>query len=258
MGRNEQLALVGAAISVGSYLVGLLLDDWGFGLAEILLVVGAVVAAGVVLMGASALSAATRAAALRIGAGVVAAYAFIDLGNLISELDDWGALTMVLVIATAIGAALLLVAAWRLTGGDIVADATGLVSASGRSMPNRLAILGGSAILVGWFFLRAGNVGLSDTSILAVLATVLALATAWLAAGGAGAIQWPLPASYVLAGLAAIVALLGLVFLLEALRAIGGADPLDLIGLILYVGGAAALVAGAVLGLQAQRIPPPA
>jgi hypothetical protein len=237
---------------LGSYLLGILLAGWSLGLPSLLLVLAAVVAGAVVLAG-SAVQGAIRAAALRISAGVAATYAAIDIGDLLSELDDWSALTMILVVVAAVGAAILLLAAWRLTGGDVARDVVGLASASGRSLPDRLVLLGGAAVLVGWVVLRAANASFSDTSALAVLLTVLVLAVVWIAGGGAGSMQWPVPASLVNVVLGALVGLLALNWLINVLDDIGDATLFDWVGLVVFIGGAAVLVVGAVLAMQPGR-----
>jgi hypothetical protein len=113
-------------------------------------------------------------------------------------------------------------------------------------------------VLVAWVILRTANASFSETSVLAVLVTVLTLGAAWIASGGAGPVTLPAPGTLIVAGLAALVALLALYWLSNVVGSLDRADPLDLVGLVLYIGGAAALAIGAGLGLQAQRQPPAA
>jgi hypothetical protein len=256
-GANERLALIGAGVMLASYLIGVVIDQWNLNLASLLLVLAALVALATVSLGKS-LTAPMRAAALRISAAIAAAYAVIDVGDLISELDDWGALTILLVVAAAVGAVILLVAAWRLTGGDLMRDAARLAAPAGASLPGRLVLVGGTVVLVAWVILRTANASFSETSVLAVLLTVLTLGAAWIASGGAGPVTLPAPGTLIVAGLAALVALLALYWLSNVVGSLDRADPLDLVGLVLYIGGAAALAIGAGLGLQAQRQPPAA
>jgi hypothetical protein len=258
LGANERLALIGAGLMVGSYLLGVLLARWSLGLAHLLLIVAAVVAAGVVLMGRSAIGAPLRAAALRVSAAVGLAYAAIDLGDMVGDLGDWSPLEMLLTVATLIGAGILLVAAWRLTDGNAARDAAGLVSAGGRSLADRLVLLGALALIVAWVVLRFDGFAFREQDVIAVLAAILAVAVLWLAGGTAGALRWPVPATVVVVALAVIVALLALNWVTRVSDEFDEFTIVSWIAFALHLAAAVALAAGAVLGWQARRTMPPA
>jgi hypothetical protein len=230
----------------------MLLSGWTLWLGGILLVIGALVPLGLLLVGSNALSAGARAVGLRLGAGLTATYAAIDVGDLIDDFTDWEGLDIVLTIVIAVGAAILLVAAWRLTGGNLVRDAAGLARISGRPAPDQLVLLGGLAVIVGWVLIRIGNATFSDNSALAVLATVLAMAVAWMARDG-GPVQLPVPAGIVIAVLVALVAVLAASWVINILDDVSGADVFFWPGFVLYILGAGGMAAGAALGLQARR-----
>jgi len=255
LGANERLALIGSGLMIGSYLLGVILARWSLGLSHLLLIVGAIVAAGVVLAGRSAIGAPIRAAVLRVSAAIGLAYAAIDVGDMLGDLDDWSPFEMLLAVATLIGAGILLVAAWRLTGGNVARDAAGLASPGGRSLGDRLVLLGGVAVVVAWVLLRFDGFAFREQDVIAVLAAVLAVAVLWLARGSAGALRWPAPATVIVAGLAVIVALVALNWFTRVSDEFDEFTIVSWIAFALHLAAAAVLIVGAALGWQARRTP---
>jgi hypothetical protein len=258
IGANGQLVVIGAGIALASYLLGMLLAQWSLGLSHVLLIVAAVAAIGVVVAGASAVPARVRTITLRVSAGIAAAYAAVDVGDMIDGLSSWSALDIAFTLTTAIGAAILLVGAWRLTDGDPLRDVSSLARPAGRSLADRLILLGGLGVIAGWVLLRMDGFVFRDQDVLQVLLVVLAAAAVWLAAGGAGDIRWPVPASIVIVALSAAVGLLALIWVGRVVDELDEFTIVSWVSAIVHVGAAAAMVAGAALKLQPQRTTPSA
>jgi hypothetical protein len=258
MGKSDQLAVGGAAVLVIGYLLGIILEGWGLGLPSLLTIIGAIVVLVVILAGFAGVSGLSRTAILRVAAAVSAVYSLNDVGDMLANLNDWGALDIVLSAIVDVAAFVALVGVWMATSGDLVKDATGVLARGGRSMPGWLVALGSAVVLISWFVLELGEFNMLTDSALAMLAAVLALTVLWAGAGGAGQLRLPLPAGLVLAGLGVIAAILSLAWLIRILDVMDDASIFAWVGLVLYVGGAIVMAAGGLLGLQEERTAPSA
>jgi hypothetical protein len=253
LGANERLALIGAILAIGSYIIGILLGGWSLGLTSILFLVAAVGVAVILFLGAAALTGQARVVVLRIAAATALAYSALDIASLIGALGGrLDMLDVVLEIAAFVGSALMVFAAWRLTGGNAISDATGLIGVISRPMPDRLVALGAWVVILALVILRIGGGRFSDREALAVLAVILVLTVLWIAGGGAGKVGLILPANVWLAIFGVVVAVLAVLYLVN----IGDLRQAELLfwpGLLLYLGGAGALAAGAILRFQAPK-----
>jgi hypothetical protein len=254
LGANERLAFIGAAVGIGSYVLGIILASWSLGLPSLLFLVAAVGVAVMVVLGASALTGQARVVLLRIAAATALAYSALDIGDLLGSIGQWSALTIILSLAAVVGAGLMVFAAWRLTNGNIVKDATGVVGVISRPMPDRLFVLGALAVYLALIVLRIANAPFSDREALVVLALIVSLTVFWIASSPAAGIKLPVPTNLVLVALAAVVAVLALLYLVN-IGDLRNAGILFWPGLLLYLGGAGALVAGAIMRFQAPKAP---
>jgi hypothetical protein len=253
LGRNEQLVIGGAAAVVVADLIGALTQDWSLGLNHWLLILGSLAAAGIVLTrSASTIAGLPMRTFLRIDGAIVLAYGLIELGDLLSSLTQWGALDIVLTIVEIGGAAALAFGAWAASGGSVVRDVSGAGGAMRLDMADRFTYVGAAGVVVGWFLLMA----IADvydfhvTAQVAVLGAVLVLAVRWIGREpGAGSL--PVNRPWAIAGLAAVIVVLALWWLIQVLD-----DTLELgdltiyVPLLLYVLAIVSLALGAFLGLR--------
>src|SRR6266545_618437 len=104
-GRNEQLVIGGSAAVFAAYVLGLLLQDWPMTLSGVTIIVASVAAFVITFMGAGRAVAGLPAASLvRIAGALIAAFALVDLGDMLSSLDSWELPTIALTIVYVVGA----------------------------------------------------------------------------------------------------------------------------------------------------------
>jgi hypothetical protein len=159
----------------------------------------------------------------------------------------------VLTIVYLAGAAVLLYGAWGATGGNLASDLRAVGGVMSGSLTDRLVLGGATLALLGLFLvlLVAQVFNFVTQAELAVLALALVLVVRWTARDPRAGIRWPVPVSYVLAGLAvaaAVFALLWFFRIIERTLDIGGLDVL--LPVVVYLGGLALLVVGAVLAVR--------
>jgi hypothetical protein len=254
LGANERLALIGAGVAIVSYLLGILLAGWSLGLTSLLFLVAAIAVAVILILGSAALTGQARVVVLRLAAATALAYAGIEIGSLLGNIGRWDGLDIILTIAAAVGSALMVFAAWRLTGGNALSDVMGIASVINRPLPDRLILLGAIGLFAAWLILQIANAPFGDRDAIAVLLAVLALTVLWIAGGGAGAFKLMLPSNLLLAGLGVVIAVLALLYLVN-LGDLRNAQVLFWPGLLLYIAGAGALAGGAILRFQAPNAP---
>ncbi|MEW5990942.1 MAG: hypothetical protein AB1736_06305 [Chloroflexota bacterium] len=267
LSRDGQLVVGGAAAIVIANIVGLVTQDWSFGLNHWLLILCSLAAVAIVLTGSvAAIAGLPMRTYLRIDGAIVAAYGLIELGDLLSSLSQWAAFDIVLTIVEVVGAATLAIGAWALSGGSLVGDVTRAAGSIRLEMIDRFVYLGAVGVIVGWFLLMA----IADvyefhvSAQVAVLAAVLILAVRWVGREpGAGSL--PVNRPWLIAGLAAVAVVLALWWLLQVLGdTFERGDITIWVPLLVYVLAVASLALGGFLGLGAvgpattSKPPPPA
>ncbi|MCI0582415.1 MAG: hypothetical protein L0227_05885 [Chloroflexi bacterium] len=259
LGLNGQLVVAGAVAVVLADVIGVLTQDWSLELNHWLLILGSIAATAIVLTGSVAtIAGLPMRTYLRIDGAIVAAFGLIELGDLLSSLTQWGAIDIVLTIVEVVGAAVLAVGAWALSGGSLIRDVTGVAGALRMEMIDRFVYLGAVGVVVGWFLLMAiaDVYNFNAESQVAVLAAVLVLCVRWLGRNpAAGAL--PLSAPMMTAGLGAVAVLVGLWWFVQIIgRTLEIGDITTFVPLLVYVLALIALGLGAFLGLG--RLPAPA
>ena len=272
-GPNERLVIIGGLLVLGAWILGILLQKWVIDIAAIITAVAAIVVLVVVAIGAKA-AGAFRKAIVRVGAGLVAAFAMADLGDLVGSFMTqnafialnvrWEGIDTILVAAVVIGAIILAFGAWRLTNGNLLTSLIDPVKIAGRSQGALLIGLGAAVAILGWTLGGAARVvpnldlGNALFPTIALLAAVLALSVQWIAGGGAGTLKLPMGADLWLAALGIVAGVLVLVWLGGAAGSIfSNRTPiLGTIGLVLFILGAVALAAGGVLGMMGRSAKP--
>jgi len=259
-GRNEQLVIAGAAVALVAYLIGVVTQDWSIRPNGLSIMIGSLVALAIAFTGVGrSLAGYPGGTLLRIAAALVGAFAYIDLGDLISSFSDWETITIVLTVVYVGGAAVLAYGAWAASGGNLVSDLTGVRGVMRLSMIDRLVYLGAAGVLVGWFLLMAiaDIFTFTAESQIAVLAAVLVLVVRWLDRNpSAGRI--PIAAPWATAGLAAVAVLLGAWWFIRVIgRTLEVGDLTTYVPLVIYLVALAVLAAGAFLGMG-TKAPQPA
>lgn len=252
MGPNQRITVAGGVAILVAYLAGILLESWTIGLSSIILLAATVVTIVVVLVGTSSAMGMSRTAILRLDAGVVGAYSIYDLGDLISGLNSWSTLDLILTGLAVVGAALLVFGVWRMSGANLVNDAISALTVRGRELPARLVSIGSSVLIGVWLFLAIFNYTFRNEIAVAVLAAVLALTVLWLAGSGAAEMKLPVAANLALAVLGVVTAALTLLWFVGLLDELDGVDAIDWPFLLLFLAGAAAMAAGGLLGISSS------
>ena len=230
--RNQQLVVAGSAAVFAAYVLGLLFQDWSVTLSAVTILVAAVVALVVVLMGSARAVAGVPAASLvRMAAALVGAFALVDVGDLLSSLDSWELLTIALTIVYVIGAAILVFGAWAASGGSIVADARGVLGVARLEMADRFVYIGALGAIVGWFLLMwiADVYEFHTLAQIVVLVSALILVVRWLDRNPSAG-RSPLPGPWTTIGLAGVAVVAGLWWLV---RVIG--DTIELGEILVYL-----------------------
>jgi hypothetical protein len=182
-GRNEQLVIAGGAAIVAAYAVGVISQDWSINLSAIAIMAGALLAMVLSFTGSpAAVVGLQRSSLVRVLAAIVGAFALVDLGDLLSSLDAWKTLTIVLSIVYLVGAALLAYGAWAASGGNLLADGRAILGVARLPYADRLVFSGALGVIVGWFLLMwiADVFEFHVLAQVTVLAAVLILAIRWL------------------------------------------------------------------------------
>jgi hypothetical protein len=193
-------------------------------------------------------------------AALVAAFALVDLGDLLSSLDSWGTLTIVLTIVYLLGAAILAYGGWAASGGNLLGDARGVLRVGRLAYADRLVFVGARGVIVGWFLLMwiADVFEFHMLGQVAVFAATLILAIRWLDANPAAG-RLPIGAALAVPSLAAIAVVAGAWWLV---RVIGGTIELgELIvypPLVLFTLALAALGFGGFVSIGQARATQPA
>jgi len=260
-GRNEQLVIAGAAVALVAYLIGVVTQDWSLRPSGLSIMIGSLVALAIVFIGGTrAFVRLAGATLVRIAAAIVGAFAFIDLGDLLASMSQWETITIILTVLYVAAAAVLAYGAWAASGGNIVADLSGVRGVMGMSMIDRLVYLGAAGVVVGWFLLMliADIFTFTAESQIAVLAAVLVLVVRWLDRNpSAGRI--PIAAPWATAGLAAIAVLLGAWWFIRVIgRTLEVGDVTTYVPLVIYLVALAALAAGGFLTFGAKAPQPAA
>ena len=260
-GMGERLAAAGAIAVFIGWLLGVAVEGWSLGVEGLAYLIASALVLVVLFAGAMTSRVLPRTYTLRTAATVIAAFSVIELALAITDSDDWSSVTLVLEVVFLVGAALLMWGAWQATGGNLMADLMSVTKLMGRSLSDRLVVGGASLALAGWFLvaLIAQIYNFVDFVQLSVLALALVLAVSWSARDSSAGMRWPFPASYEVAGLAAVAGIFALLWLsrvAEKTFEIGGLDVF--LPLIVYVVGIVALVGGAVLGVMPRGNTPPA
>lgn len=120
-GRNEQLVIAGTAAVLAAWVLGLLTQGWTLELDGWVIVVSAIVALALTFMAAAApgILGVRPTSLVRIAAALIAAFALVKFGDLLSSLDSWGMADIILTIVHAAGAAILAYGAWAVSGGNL-------------------------------------------------------------------------------------------------------------------------------------------
>jgi hypothetical protein len=255
-GQAERLAAIGGIVVVVAYLLGMIVERWSLGITGLALIVGSIIAVGAVFLAAGAGGwrlPGSPSFVIRTAAAVVGVFALMDFALLVTDFDQYEGLTLVLWAAYIVGAAVLVWGAWAATGGNPATDLAGVAGLMSRSPADRLAYGGAILLLVGWFLilLVAQIFNFTDDPAMSVLFATLVLAVVWSARDAAAAVRWPVPTSYLVAALAVVSGVFALIWLSRVIGRIGDAGDLTVyLTLAVYVLGAVAMVAGAVMGLQ--------
>jgi hypothetical protein len=260
-GMGERLAAAGAIAVFVGWLLGIAIERWDLGVEGLSYLVASALVLVVLFAGAMTSRVLPRTYTLRTAATVIAAFSVIELALAITDFDSWSALTILFELVFLAGAVVLMWGAWQATGGNLMSDIRSVTKLMGWSLADRLIVGGTLLALAGWFLvaLVAQIYNFVDFVQISVLALALILAVSWSARDAMAGMRWPLPASYVVAGLAAIAALFALLWLsrvAEKTFEIGGLDVF--LPLIVYVAGLVALVAGAVLSVMPRGNAPAA
>jgi peptidoglycan/LPS O-acetylase OafA/YrhL len=244
----ERLAAAGAVAVLVGWLLGVVVERWSLDIEGLAYLVAAALVLVVLFAGIL-----PRVYTLRTAATVIGAFALMDLALLITDFDEWETLTIVLTIVYLIGAAALLYGAWGATDGSLMADLRSMGGVMAGSLPDRLVLAGATLALLGWFLvlLVAQVFNFVTQAEVAVLAVALVLAVRWSGRDPSAAIRWPVPVSYVVAGLAVVAGVFGLLWFLRIIERtldIGGLDVL--LPVVVYLVGLGVLVAGALLAIR--------
>jgi hypothetical protein len=263
-GQAERLAAAGGIVVVVAYLLGMIVDRWSLGITGLGLVVGSIIAVAAVFVAAGTGGwrlPGSPSFVIRTAAAVVGVFALMDFALLVTDFDQYEALPLILWAAYVVGAFVLVWGAWSATGGNLATDMTGVAGLMSRPLADRLVYGGAILLLVGWFLvlLIAQIFNFTDDPAVSVLFATLVLAVIWSARDAAAAVRWPIAANYLVAALAVVSALFALIWLSRVIGRIGDAGDLTVYGtLAIYVLGAVAMVAGALLSLQGSLASGPA
>jgi hypothetical protein len=257
-GMAERMAAAGAAAVLVGWLLGVVVERWSLDVEGIAYLLAAALVLVVLFVGASTGGMLPRAYTLRTAATVIGAFALMDLALLLTDFDEWSAVTIVLTIIYLIGAAVLLYGAWGATGGSLMGDLRSVGGVMSGSLPDRLVLAGATLALLGWFLvlLVAQVFNFVMQAEVSILAVALVLAVRWSGRDSRAGIRWPLPVSYIVAGLAVVAAIFALLWffrIIERTLDIGGLDVL--LPIVVYLGGLALLVVGAVLAVRPGPAP---
>jgi hypothetical protein len=254
-GMAERVAAAGAAAILIGWILGIASERWSINVEALVFLIGSALVLVVLFAGAAVGRILPRVLTLRTAATLCAAFALMDLALLVTDLDEWSSVTIVLTSVYLVGSALLLWGAWGATGGSLAGDLRSLGGLMSGTMTDRLIVGGAILALLGWFavLLVAQVFNFVQNIQISVLAVALILVVRWSARDPRSGIRWPVPASYVIAALAVIAAVFALLWFLRIID-----DTLDRGGLdvflpiIVYLGGLALLVVGAVLIVRPQ------
>jgi hypothetical protein len=247
-GMAERIAAAGAVAVLIGWILGVVVERWSLDVEGFAYLVAAALVLVVLFAGIL-----PRAYTLRTAATVIGAFALMDLALLITDFDGWNTVTIVLTIVYLIGAAMLLYGAWAATDGNMMADAGSVGGVMSGSLPDRLVLAGATLALLGWFLvlLVAQVFNFVTQAQVAVLAVALVLAVRWSGRDPRAAIRWPLPVPYIVAGLAVVAGVFGLLWfirIIERTLDIGGLDVV--LPVAVYLVGLALLVVGGLLGVR--------
>lgn len=262
-GRNEQLVIAGSAAVFAAYALGMLLPlEWPFNLSAGTILVASLVAFLITFLAAGrGVAGLPPTTIVRIAAALVGAFVIVDVGNLMSSLDQWEGVTIALTIVYAIGAAILAFGAWAVSGGSLPADAQGLLGAMRLAMADRFVYLGALGVIVAWFLIMviADVFNFTSQPMVVVFLATLVLVVRWLGRNpGAGRLA--LPAPWTLVGLAGLTVVVGLWWLAGIIGPTIDRDLLDLtsgITLALYLLALVSLGFGAYLSIGAAQTTQP-
>jgi len=259
-GRNEQLVIAGAAVALIAYVIGVVIEEWSISPSALSIMIGSLVALAIVFTGVGrSLAGYPGGTLLRIAAALVGAFAFVDLGDLISDLGQYGTLTIALMVLYIAAAGVLAYGAWAASGGSIVSDLTGVRDVMRMSMIDRFVYLGAAGVVVSWFLIMAiaDIFNFRNETQLSVLAAVLVLVARWLDRNPAAG-RLPVAATWTVVGLATVSVLLGAWWLIRLLLE-GFPGGLEVyLPLLVYVLALASLGVGAFLGMGGAKAPQPA
>jgi len=260
-GRNDQLVIAGAAVALVAYVIGVLTQDWSISPSGLSIMIGSLVALAIVLTGVGRSVVGYPAGTLlRIAAALVGAFAFIDLGDLISSISQWETLTIVLTVVYVAAAAVLGYGAWAVTGGSVVSDLTGVRGAMRMSMIDRLVYLGAAGVVAGWFLLMviADIYAFNTLGQVSVFAATLVLIARWLERNPTAG-RLPVATPWAVAGLALVAVVASAWWFLRIIgESLQGGDLTVYLPLLIYVVAVAALAVGGFLGIGVKAPQPAA
>jgi hypothetical protein len=259
-GRNEQLVIAGAAAVLIAYVIGVVVDEWSISPSALSIVIGSLVALAIVFTGVGrSLAGYPGGTILRVAAALVGVFAFVDLGDLISDFGQYEMLTIALTVVYVAAAAVLAYGAWAVSGSSVVSDLTGVRGVMRMPLIDRFVYLGAAGVVVSWFLIMAiaDIFNFRTEPQLSVLAAVLVLVARWLDRNPAAG-RLPVAATWTVVGLAAVSVVLGAWWLIRLLLEgfPGGVEVY--LPLLVYVLALASLGVGAFLGIGGAKAPQPA
>jgi hypothetical protein len=262
LGWNEQLIVAGGAAAAIANILGVIIEDWPTDLRFWIVLLASIAAIAVAVTGAATIAGVSGRSWVRIDAALVAAFAFVDLGDTASSLNNWTTLTIVLTLFEVFGAAVLAYAGWAVSGGSLAADVRGVGKVMSLEMTDRFVFVGALGLIVGWFVLMAiaDYYSWNLRPQLAVLIGVLILAGRWLDRNPSAG-KLPVAYSWLVVGLGAIAVLLGLWWITSVIGDTVEAGSVQVwVPYLIYVLALASLGVGAFLslGITASKTPPAA
>lgn len=260
-GPNERIAVVGGLAALVGFIVGIVPAGWNLalpgGLPDLLAIAGTIITFLVIAIPTRRTPDSVRSVVLRIAAGTAGAFAIGDIGDLAGTMAAAIAMDYVATVLIVAGIAVMAFGVWRMTGGNLIADAIGLVAGK-RSQAQRLLVLGAALVVVMLAVLRATPIGFVLQASIGELLAVLAVAAVWLANGSAAQMKMPIASNLVQAALAVVSGVLLALFLLATVGNMSNAPGLAWLGIVGLVAATAAMVAGGVLGLSRPAATPAA
>jgi len=216
LGPNGQLVIAGGAVVAVANVLGVIVEDWPIDLRFWLVVLGSLAAIAITFTRTAAVAGIPGGSWVRIDAAIVGAYGLVDLGDTLTSLNNWSALTIILTLAEVVGAAVLAYGAWRASGGSLTADAAGARKLISLGMTDRFVYLGATGLIVSWFLLMAiaDRYSWNLRPQIAVLIGVLVLVGRWLDRNPEAG-RLPVSYSWLVVGLGAIAVVLGLWWVID-------------------------------------------